>query len=332
MALRSGVAIDLGTVNSLVYVLGRGIVLEEPSVIALHRGSGRVAAVGEPADRLAGREPAEIQVVHPVRDGVVSDLDAATSMLRTYLHRVRFHTSALRPRAVMCVPSGATALERHALVTSVAIGHPRLDVRLLDEPVAAAVGVGTPTGSNGTLFVVDVGGGTTEAAVVVDAKMVAYRSLRLGGNAMDDAIQLAVRRGLGVRISHHDAERLKIELGLSSPDRAAAEVAGIDAVTGALREVVVDADLVSQALERPVLAIAEAVADLVSAMPPDVAKDVVNRGVQLVGGGALLSGIAGRIAKEAGVGVAVPDDPLRAVVRGAAHLLEESFDTLAQSA
>jgi len=332
MGVRSGIAIDLGTVNSLVHVNGHGVVVEEPSVIALDRASGRAVAVGRGADELAGREPAGVKVVHPLRDGVISDLGAAADMLRAFLHRARFHASAFRPHAVLCVPSGATPIERDALLAAAAFGRRRLDARLVDEPVAAALSAGANPGSAEGVFTLDVGGGTTEAAVVVGARMVAYRSLRFGGNAMDEAVGRAVRQVLGLRISEKDAERLKIELGLNGGERGSATVVGMDLTSSSLEELEVEGDVVAAALERPVAAIADAARELVAAMPPDLAKDVLVSGIQIVGGGALLPGLAQRVEKEVGVAAVVVDDPLRAVVRGAGRLLEESFDSLEKTA
>ena len=332
MGVRSGIAVDLGTVNSLVHVHGHGLVVEEPSAIALDRTAGRIAQVGRGADELAGREPAGVEVVYPLRDGVISDLGAATDMLRAFLHRARFHTSALRPRAVLCVPSGATEIERDALLAAAAFGRRRLDVRLVEEPVAAALSAGANPGSAEGVFTLDVGGGTTEAAVVLGVRMVAYRSLRLGGNAMDEVVCRAVRQTLGLRISNKDAERLKVELGLNGGERGSATVAGMDPTTSRLEELDVDAEIVAAALERPVAAIARAARDLLTEIPSDLAKDVLDSGIQIAGGGALLPGLAQRVEKEVGIGAVVVDDPLRAVVRGAARLLEESFDSLEKTA
>jgi rod shape-determining protein MreB and related proteins len=328
MGVRSGVAVDLGTVNTLVHVLGQGLVVDEPSAIALHQPSGKVVGVGLAADGLAGREPEGVKVVHPLRDGVISDLGAATDMLQSFLHRARFHTSALRPRAILCVPSGATTVERDALVAAAGFGHVRLDVRLVGEPVAAALSAGARLGSADGLFVLDVGGGTTEAAVVVGARMVAYRSLRLGGNAMDEAVRRAVREALGLQIGHRDAERLKIELGLTGGEHGSTSVAGFDLASLSLREVEVRGELVAAALEHPVAAIVGVVSELFSEMPSDLARDVLDRGVYVAGGGALLPGLTQLIDKEVGVDTVVVEEPLRAVVRGAARLLEESFDLL----
>jgi rod shape-determining protein MreB len=328
MGVRSGIAVDLGTVNTLVHVLGHGLVVDEPSTIALHRPSGRVLGVGLAADRLAGREPEGVAVVYPLRDGVISDLPAAAEMLRGFLHRARFHTSALRPRAVLCVPSGATSIEREALVSVATFGHSRLDVRLVGEPVAAALSAGARPGSGDGVFVLDVGGGTTEAAIVVGTRMVAYRSLRLGGIAMDEAVARAVREALGLQVGRKVAERLKIELGLTRGAQGSAGVAGFDLSSLSLREVAVPSEVVASALEYPVACIVSAVSELFSEMPPDLARDVLDRGVHIVGGGALLPGLTQRINTEVGVETVVVDEPLRAVVRGAARLLEGSFHSL----
>lgn len=332
MAVRSGVAVDLGTVNSLVHVLGHGLVVDEPSAVAYHRRSGKVVEVGLAADRLAGREPAEVGVVHPLRDGVISDLGVATELLQNLLRRARFRTSALQPRVVLCVPSGATSIEREALVAAAEFGHRRLDVRLADEPVAAALSAGSDPGSADGLFVLDVGGGTSEAAVVVGARMVAYRTLRLGGNAMDEAVVRAVREARGIQIGQKDAERLKIELGLSGGTGRSVSVAGRDLASSSLRQVAVNGEVVAAALEHPVAAIVDAVRDLLSEIPPGLAKDVFDRGIQVAGGGALLPGLARRIDNDVRVGAVVVDDPLRAVVRGAARMLDEIFDALEESA
>jgi rod shape-determining protein MreB len=329
---RSGVAVDLGTVNTLVYVHGHGLVVEEPSAIAIERTSGRIAEVGRAADGLVGREPAGVEVVHPLRDGVISDLHAAAEMLRAFLHRARFHTSARRPRAVLCVPSGATGVEREALIAAATFGRKRLDVRLVDEPVAAALSAVPNLSSPEGILVLDIGGGTSEAAVVVGGRMVVYRSLRLGGNAMDEAVRKMVQHTLGLRISQKEAERAKMELGLSGGEVGLCIVAGMDPTSSSLKELVIERDVVAAALERPVGTIVDAVRELLVEMPTDLAKDVLSSGIQLAGGGALLPGLAQRVEKDVGVGASVIDDPLRAVVRGAGRLLEESFGSLEKSA
>ncbi len=329
MRLRSGVAIDLGTVNSLVHIHGRGVVLDEPSAIALMRPTGHPTMVGARADDLTGKEPTAVKVVHPLREGVISDLDAAASMLQAFLRRAHFHTSLRLPRAVICVPSGASFIERQALVAAVSLHRPRLGVRLVDEPLAAAVGAGVdPLGNEGVL-VVDIGGGTTEAALVVGARMVRVRPLRIGGNAMDEAIVQGIKGELGLQIGHRAAEQLKKTLGLTGGAEGAALVVGIDTAHGTLREDRVEGAVVAAALEHVVAPIIESVEELLWEMPPDLADSVVRHKGQLAGGGALLLGLASRLHAATGITTVVVDDPLRSVVRGAAILLERHYDLLA---
>jgi rod shape-determining protein MreB and related proteins len=323
VSLRPGVAIDLGTVNSLVMVPGRGLVVEEPTAVAVQRRTGRVVAVGRPAEVLAHREPPDVEVVHPLRDGFVSDFHVTAELLQTFLHRAHFHTGLLRPTAVTCVPSGAGLVERQALADTARIHRPRLRVVLVEEPVAAARGSGVdPSGDQGVL-VVDIGGGSTDAAVVVGPHPVRGKSLRVGGNAMDEAIAHMIKAELGVVVGRRAAEQLKISLGLTGGERGYGEVVGIDHAEETLRPLRVEGELVAAALEHSVAPIVESVGQLLTEMPADMADDVVRHKIQLAGGGALLLGLAERLEKVAGVQVAVVDDPLRSVVRGAAAILQQ---------
>src|ERR1035441_6370772 len=330
MRLRSSVAIDLGTVNTLVWVAGRGIVLEEPTAIAIDTAAGKVAAVGEAADALAGKEPQDIQVIHPMRDGVISDLDAAAAMLHEFLRRVR-RRGLLRPNALVCVPSGATQVERRSIIAALSVRRPRYNVRLIDEPVAGAAGAGVdltgvgdgshqPGGAGG--FVVDIGGGTTEVAAVAGWRVVRSRSLRKAGNAMDEAIEHAVRNELGLIISQRAARQLKMTLGVTGGTAGGAEVVGLDVAQRTPRSEFVPGALVASALEPIVAAIAGAVHEMLSEIPAGLAEDVVRGKVRLAGGGSLLPGLASRIENAAGIGAVLVEDPLRCVVRGAAEMLE----------
>lgn len=302
--------------------------LDEPSAIALRKQTWNPTLVGWRADDLVGTEPADIDVVHPLRDGVISDLDAAAAMLRGFLRQAHFRSSLRRPRAVICVPSGASFIERRALVAAAAYRRPRLCVRLLEEPVAAAVGGGAdPLGTDGVL-VVDIGGGTTEAALVVGTHVVRLRTLRIGGNAMDEAILQAVKAELGLQIGPRAAEHLKKTVGLTGGAEGAAQVVGIDAASGTVREERVSPSVVASALEHPVAAMIGAVEELIWEIPPDLAAGVVRRKVQVSGGGALLQGLAGRIRAATGVTTVIVEDPLRAVVRGAATMLDRHFKLL----
>jgi rod shape-determining protein MreB and related proteins len=322
MRLRPGVAIDLGTVNTLIYVSGRGIVLEEPSAIAIDRTTGKLAAVGEAADVLAGKDPEDIDVVHPLRDGVIADLDAATAMLQAFLRRVRLRRGVRRGSAVVCVPSGATWVERRSLAAAMEAQRPRCAVRLIDEPVAAAAGAGFGRPDGSGAFMVDIGGGTTEAAVLAGAHVVRVRSLRLGGNAMDEAIMQAVKAELGLLIGRNAARNLKTTLGVGDGAAEWMEVVGVDAARRTPRVEYVSARLVAEALDRPVASIAESAQEMLSDIPPNLAEDVVRGKIRLAGGGALLPGLASKIEAVADIPAVVVDDPLRCVVRGAAEILE----------
>jgi rod shape-determining protein MreB and related proteins len=322
MRLRAGVAIDLGTVNTLVCVAGRGLVVEEPSAIALDRETGQVAAVGHAADALAGKDPRDVEVIHPLRDGVIADLDASAAMLQAFLRLARLRRGLLRPSAVVCVPGGATWVERRSLVAAVEASKPRCIVRLVDEPVAAAAGAGFDLAAGSGVFIVDVGGGTTEAAVVAGGHVVRARSLRTGGNAMDEAIVHAVKAELGLLIGRNAARSLKMTLGLADGVTGWLEAVGVDAARRTPRIEDVPGRLVAEALEHSVVAIIDSVQEMLSDIPPNLAEDVVRGKIRLAGGGALLPGLASRIEAATGIPVLIVDDPLRCVVRGAAEILE----------
>ena len=322
MRLRAGVAIDLGTVNTLVHVRGRGLVVEEPSAIAVDRATGQAVAVGRAADALAGKAPQGVDVIHPLRDGEIADLDAAIAMLQAFLRQARVRRGLLRPAAVVCVPSGATFVERRALAAAVEAGRPRCTVQLVDEPVAAAAGAGFGLTGGAGAFIVDVGGGTTEVAAVAGGHLVRAESLRLAGNAMDEAIVAAVKAELGLLIGRNAARRLKIALGLTGGTDEWAEAVGVDVVRGTPRAERIPGELVATALEPCVRTIIEAVREILLNLPPDLAEDVALGKICLAGGGALLPGLAGRIETVAGIPALVVDDPLRCVVRGAAEIVE----------
>ncbi len=322
MRFRGSVAIDLGTVNTLVWVAGRGIVLEEPTAIAIDTAVGKVAAVGEAADALADKEPRDIQVIHPLRNGVIADLDATVAMLHAFLRRVRRRGSPLRPNALVCVPSGATSVERRSVVAALSVRRPRYNVRLIDEPVAAAAGAGFDLTGGAGGFVVDIGGGTTEVAVVAGWRVVRSQSLRKAGNAMDEAIVQAARNELGLIISQRAARHLKMALGVTGGAEGWAEAVGLDVAQRTPRSEYVPGSLVAAALEPIVAAIAAGVYEMLSEIPAGLAEDVVRGKVRLAGGGALLPGLASRIEAVAGIGTVLVEDPLRCVVRGAAEILE----------
>ena len=326
MRLRPGVAIDLGTVNTLVYVSGRGIVLEEPSAIAVDRETGGVVAIGDAADALTGKEPQDIDVVHPLRDGVIADLDASVAMLQGFMRKIRMRRGLLRGSAAVCVPSGATWVERRSLIAAVEAQRPRCRVKLVDEPVAAAAGAGIGLADGTGAFMVDIGGGTTEAAVLAGGHVVRSRSLRLAGNAMDDAIMHAVKTELGLLIGRNAARSLKMTLGLAEGAAEWMEVVGVDAGRRTPRVEYVPGRLVAEALDHTVAAIADSAQEMLSDIPPNLAEDVVRGKIRLAGGGALLPGLASKIEAVADIPAFVVDDPLRCVIRGAAEILERGHE------
>jgi rod shape-determining protein MreB len=322
MRFRSGVAIDLGTVNTLVHVTGRGIVIEEPSAIAVSRVNGAVVAVGLAADALTGKEPQGVEVLHPLRDGVIAELDATVAMLQAFLRQARVRRRLGRTAAVVCLPVEATWVERRSVVAAAEALRPRCTVQLIDEPVAAAAGSGIDLAAGAGAFVVDIGGGTTEAAVLAGGHVVRARSLRLGGNVMDEAIISAVKKEYGLLIGRTAARNLKMTLGLGDGATAAAETVGVDVARRTPRVERVASWLVSAAIEPAVAAITSSVQEMLSDIPPNLAEDVVRGKIRLSGGGALLPGLAYRIEAAADIPVVVVDDPLRCVVRGAAQILE----------
>jgi rod shape-determining protein MreB len=321
MRFRSSVAIDLGTVNTLIWVTGRGIVLEEPTAIAIDTSVGKVAAVGEEADALADKEPQDIEVIHPLRDGVIADLDATAALLHAFLRRSR-RFGIGRPDALVCVPSGATPVERRSIVAALGVRRPRYHVRLIEEPVAAAAGAGFDLTGGAGGFVVDIGGGTTEVAAVAGWRVVRSVSLRKAGNTMDDAIVQTVRSDLGLIISQRAARQLKMALGVTGGAEGWGEAVGLDVAQRTPRAEHIPGSLVARALEPVVAAIAGAVQEMLSDIPAGLAEDVVRGKIRLAGGGALLPGLASRIETTAGIGTVLVEDPLRCVVRGAAELLE----------
>jgi rod shape-determining protein MreB and related proteins len=322
MRLRSGVAIDLGTVNTLVYVTGRGIVVEEPSAIAISRATGRVVAVGAAADALSGKEPQDVEVVHPLRDGVIADLDAAVAMLQAFLRQAQVRRRVRKTVAVVCLPVEATYIERRSVAAAVEALRPRCIVQLVDEPVAAAVGAGFDPLAGSGVVIVDIGGGTTEVAVMAGGHVVRARSLRLGGNVMDEAIIRAVKLEHGLLIGRNAARNLKMTLGLGDGSMAEAEIVGVDVARRVPRVQHISAKLVAAAIEPVVAAITSEVELLLSDIPPNLAEEVVRGKIRLAGGGALLPGLPFRIEAAADIAVMVVDDPLRCVIRGAARILE----------
>ncbi|MFN2617371.1 MAG: rod shape-determining protein [Thermoleophilaceae bacterium] len=316
-------AIDLGTANTLVFLRGSGIALLEPSVVALDTVAGTVHAVGDEAQRMIGRTPATITAVRPLRHGVIADFEVTEQMLRQFMGRVQQNRFA-HPRIMMCAPSGITDVERRAL-TEACLAAGARSVHLIEEPLAAAIGAGLPIGEPRANVVVDVGGGTSEMAVISLGGIVVSRSLRTGGYDLDEAVTGWIRNKHGLAIGETTAERVKLEVGGVEPDitNATTEVRGRDPVSGLPRQVDVTSAEVREALEPTVVEIVTAVTEALEQTPPELASDIPQRGILLAGGGALLRGFAERLQGETGVPVSQAESPLTCVALGAGRALEE---------
>lgn len=319
-----GIGIDLGTANTLVYVKGRGIILREPSVVALDANTGRVLAVGLEAKRTVGRTPASIRAVRPLRDGVIADFDVTEQMLTHFIRQALRRGVSVPPRVVVGVPSGITEVERRAVVEA-AKRAGAWETRLIDEPMAAAIGAGMPVAEPVGNMVVDIGGGTTEMAVISLGGICTQRSIRIAGEEIDEAIMAYVRREYNLCIGEATAEQIKLEIGSAfpQPEEKTMEIRGKDLLTGLPKSVTIRSEEVREAIAEPVAAIVDLVKETLDATPPELAADVMNRGIVLAGGGALLRGLDQLISAETDIPVYVAEDPLTCVVLGTARYLEE---------
>ncbi len=316
-------AIDLGTANTLVFVRGQGIVVSEPSVVAVDTGTGTVHAVGDEAQLMIGRTPATIAAVRPLRHGVIADFEVTEAMLRHFIGRV--HTGRFaNPRLIMCAPSGITGVEQRALIEASLTAGAR-SVNLIEEPLAAAIGAGLAIDQPRAHAVVDVGGGTSEVAVISLGGIVVSRSLRVGGYDLDEAVTAWLRNKHGLAIGEVTAERVKLDIGGVAPDASDlyTEVKGRDPVSGLPREVSVSSEEIRQALEVPLTDIVEEVKSALEATPPELASDLTSTGITLAGGGALLRGFEERIELETKVPVRLAQSALECVVIGAGQALDE---------
>jgi len=320
-------AIDLGTANTLVYARGRGIVLNEPSVIALNINSGEVLAMGHEAWQMIGRTPGYIQAVRPLRKGAITDFDVTQRMIRLLLARAGI-SKLNRPRVVICVPSAITEVERRA-VTEAARRAGAADAQLIEQPLAAAIGAGLPINEPLGSMVVDVGGGTSETAVISLGGVVALRAIRTGGFDIDGSIQAYVKREYGIAIGERTAEDIKVAIGSAWPtnDEVKAEVRGRDLMTGLPKTVILSPEEVRLAIDDEISAICESVISCLGQAPPELAQDLIHQGIHLVGGGGLLSGLQHRLSHETGIPVQVVDAPLECVVLGAGRCIE-AYDSL----
>jgi rod shape-determining protein MreB and related proteins len=315
-------AVDLGTANTLVYVRGRGIVLSEPSVVAIDHASGEVHAVGVEAKRMLGRTPGTISAIRPLKDGVIADFDVTEQMLRHFIQKVHQHRFA-HPRVVVCVPSGVTGVEKRAVEEATRNAGAR-DAFLIEEPMAAAIGAGLPVSEPTGNMIVDVGGGTSEVAVISLGGIVVSVSLRVGGDEMDEAIISHVKREYKLLIGNQTAEEIKLEIGSAfrMKDEVQAEVRGRDMLTGLPKTVIISSDEIRHALEEPVVQVIDAIKSTLDKTPPELAADIMDRGIVLAGGGALLNGLDERLRHETQMPVQLAESPLTCVAVGSGRSLE----------
>ena len=323
-------AVDLGTANTLVYVRGRGVVLNEPSVVALNTTTGGILAVGTEAKRMIGRTPAGITAIRPLRDGVIADFETTERMLRYFIQKVHKRRHFAKPRIVICVPSGITGVEQRAVKDAGYQAGAR-KVYIIEEPMAAAIGAGLPVHEPTGNMVVDVGGGTTEVAVISLGGIVTSQSIRTGGDKLDQAIMTYVKKEYSLMLGERTAEDIKIAVGSAfpRPDEPHAEIRGRDLVSGLPKTVVVSAEEVRKALEEPVNAIIDSVKTTLDKCPPELASDIMDRGIVLTGGGALLRGLDERLRHETAMPIHIADNPLDSVAIGAGRCVEE-FEALQQ--
>ncbi len=320
-------AIDLGTATTLVYVRGKGIVSCEPSVVAIfkdHRNTRRVLAVGREAKEMLGRTPGGIEAIRPMKDGVIADFEVTEAMLRYFIARAHNRRTLVRPRIVICVPHGITEVERRAVRESAESAGAR-EVYLMEEPMAAAIGAGLPITEPCGNMIVDIGGGTTEVAVISLSGVVYSRSVKIGGDKMDDAIKEHMKRKYSLLVGERTAEQVKIEIGNAYPlpEVLTMQVKGRDLVAGVPKTLTINSDEIREALSEPITAIAHAVREALEGTPPELSADIVDKGIMLAGGGALLKNIDLLIREETGLPVMVAEDPISSVVLGAGRVLDD---------
>ena len=320
------IAIDLGTANTLIYMKGRGIVLNEPSVVALRNVGGRkvLAAVGIEAKQMLGRTPGHMEAIRPMKDGVIADFEVTEAMLRYFITRVHNRQTLVKPRIIIGVPSGITEVEKRAVRDSALAAGAR-EVYLIEEPMAAAIGAGLPITEASGNMIVDIGGGTTEVAVISLSGIVAARSIRVAGDKMDEAVVAYIRRKYNLLIGERTAELVKKQIGNAYrlDEVESMEIKGRDLIAGVPKTIVVTSDEIREALSEPVGAIVEAVRSVLERTPPELAADIVDRGIVLTGGGALLRNLDVLLREETGLPVMVSDSPECAVVLGTGRALDE---------
>lgn len=323
LALGRDIAIDLGTANTLIYVRGQGIVLNEPSVVALDVSDGRPIAVGYEAKRMMGRTPSHIRAVRPLKDGVIADFEVCEKMLRYFIQKV--HSSRWsKPRMVVCVPSGITGVETRAVQDAAEYAGARKPVHIIEEPIAAAIGADLAINEASGNMIVDIGGGTTEVAVLSLGGIVTSQSLRIAGDELDEAIMAYLKREFSLAVGEQTAEDIKIQMGSAWPfaQEITSEIRGRDLISGLPRTVTLTSGQVREAVAEPVAAIVDAVRTTLDKTPPELAADIMYKGVTITGGGSLLHGIDRRLAHETGMPINIANDPLFSVVIGSGRALE----------
>lgn len=325
-------AIDLGTANTLVYVRGKGIVLNEPSVVAVNTNTGGILAVGAEAKKMIGRTPGNIVAIRPLKDGVIADFEITERMLRYFILKIHRRRYLARPRVVVCVPSGITGVERRAVIEASSQAGAR-QVHIIEEPMAAAIGAGLPVHEATGNMVVDIGGGTTEVAVISLGGIVTAQSIRVAGDELDNAIVQHIKKEYSLLLGERSAEQIKMSIGsafaLEGEKDEHAEIRGRDLVSGLPKTVVISAAEVRAAIDEPVNSIIDAVKTTLDQCPPELAGDVMDRGIVLTGGGALLRGLDERLRRETGMPIHIAENPLDSVALGSGKCVEE-FEALQQ--
>lgn len=314
--------IDLGTAITLVTVRNEGIVISEPSVVAIEKGTSKVIAVGDEAKRMLGRTPGSIVAIRPMKDGVIADFEITEAMLRYFITKAHKRRHLVRPRIVIAIPSGITEVEKRAVKDSAMHAGAR-EVFLVEEPIAAAIGVGLPIQDPAANMIIDIGGGTTEIAVISLAGVVYSKSIRIGGDELDEAIVAHIKKTYNLMIGERTSENIKIKIGSAYPleEEMTMEVRGRDLVAGLPKMVTVTSEEIREALSEPIQSIVEAVRTTLERTPPELSADLIDRGIVMAGGGALLRGLDKLLGEETGLPVHIADDPLTAVAKGTGHVL-----------
>ncbi len=322
------IGIDLGTANTLVYLKGKGVILREPSVVAVNNHTGEVLAVGLDAKQMIGRTPGNITAIRPLKDGVIADFETTQGMLKYFIRKAVGNNPLARPRVIICVPSGVTEVEKRAVVDS-AMSAGAKDAFLIEEPMASAIGAGLPVEEPSGSMVVDIGGGTSEVAVISLGGIVVSRSLRIAGDEFDDAIIHYIKKEYNLMIGERTSEDIKLKIGSAYPleEEETYNISGRDLVTGLPKELSISSMEIREALKEPINSVVDSIKYTLEKTPPELASDIMERGIMLAGGGALLKGLDRLISEETGIPVYIAEQPLDCVVLGTGKVLEE-IDTL----